>query len=159
MLKQPLVKLRSEISTLKNINRYLHAILEIIYIWKQSISFCLFTYQDTKEEKVCWILNSILRNQRYLFDLQCYVKKLTVIRLNNLKTHRQISKKRFRKALFLWSSMPSFSFIGYTLTELSRKSDNWRQIYKTNEFDFLYLYIKRCVEKKKILVRHNKVAK
>ena len=26
--------------------------------------------------------------------------------------------------------MPIFTFIGYTLTELFRKSDNWRQIYK-----------------------------
>ena len=27
----------------------------------------------------------------------------------------------FRKVLFMWSSMPIFSFIGYTLTELFRK--------------------------------------
>ena len=40
--------------------------------------------------------------------------------------------------------------------ELFRKSDNWRQIYEQNEFDFFY--IKRCVEKI-LLVRHNKVAK
>ena len=36
----------------------------------------------------------------------------------------------FRKVLFMWSSMPIFSFIGYTLTELFRKPDNWGQIYK-----------------------------
>ena len=30
----------------------------------------------------------------------------------------------------MWSSMPIFSFIGYTLTELFRKPDNLRQIYK-----------------------------
>ena len=36
----------------------------------------------------------------------------------------------FRKVLFMWSSMPIFSFVGYTLTELFRKPDNWRQIYK-----------------------------
>ena len=35
-----------------------------------------------------------------------------------------------RKVLFMWSSMPIFSFIGYTLTELFSKPDNWRQIYK-----------------------------
>ena len=42
----------------------------------------------------------------------------------------------FRKVLFLWSSMPSFSFIGYTLTELFRKPDNWRQIYKQTSSTF-----------------------
>ena len=41
--------------------------------------------------------------------------------------------------------------------ELFRKSDNWRQIYEQNEFDFFY--IKRCVEKKILLVHHNKVVK
>ena len=35
-----------------------------------------------------------------------------------------------RKVLFMWSSMPIFSFIGYTLTKLFRKPDNWRGIYK-----------------------------
>ena len=30
----------------------------------------------------------------------------------------------------MWSSMPVFSFIWYTLTELFRKPDNWQQIYK-----------------------------
>ena len=34
--------------------------------------------------------------------------------------------------------------------ELFWKSDNWRQILETNKFDFLY--IKRCVEKKKLCV-------
>ena len=38
--------------------------------------------------------------------------------------------------------------------ELFGKLDKWRQIYKQTS-----LYIKRCVEKKKLLVRHNKVAK
>ena len=42
----------------------------------------------------------------------------------------------FRKVLFLWSSMPSFSFIGYTLTKLFRKPDNWRQIYKQTSSTF-----------------------
>ena len=31
-------------------------------------------------------------------------------------------------------SMPIFSFIGYTLPDLFRKSDNWRQIYKQTTF-------------------------
>ena len=38
--------------------------------------------------------------------------------------------------------------------EFFKKPDNWRQI---NKLDFLY--IKRCVEKNKLLVRHDKVAK
>ena len=56
--------------------------------------------------------------------------------------------------------MPIFSFIGYTLTELFRKPDNLRQIYKQTSLTFIHqtMYLKR-VEKKKILRRHNKVAK
>ena len=54
-----------------------------------------------------------------------------MIHLKNLKgTSTDIWKTVFRKVLFMWSSMPIFSFIGYTLTELFRKPDNWRQIYK-----------------------------
>ena len=50
----------------------------------------------------------------------------------SLKAHQQISKKKtvFRKLLFVWYNMPIFNFTGYTLTELFRKPDNWRQIYK-----------------------------
>ena len=40
----------------------------------------------------------------------------------------------FWEALLMWSSMPSFSFIGHTLTELFRKLDNWQQIYKSTAF-------------------------
>ena len=36
----------------------------------------------------------------------------------------------FLKVLFMWSSMPVFGFIWYTLMELFRKPDNWQQIYK-----------------------------
>ena len=32
--------------------------------------------------------------------------------------------------------MPSFSFVGYTLTELFRKPDNWQQIYKQTSSSF-----------------------
>ena len=42
----------------------------------------------------------------------------------------------FWKVLFMWPSMPSFTFIGYTLTELFRKSDNWRQMYKQTSSTF-----------------------
>ena len=61
-------------------------------------------------------------------------------------TSTDIQKAVFWKVLFMWISMPIFSFIGYTLTELFWKSDNWQQIYKQTSSTFLY--IKRCVEKK-----------
>ena len=56
--------------------------------------------------------------------------------------------------------MPVFSVIGYTLTALFRKPDIWQQIYKQRRSTFMHqtMNLKR-VEKKKILVRHNKVAK
>ena len=51
--------------------------------------------------------------------------------------------------------MPIFSFIGYTVTELFRKSDNWRQIYKR-----IRLFIRKTMRREeKIPGRHNKVAK
>ena len=53
--------------------------------------------------------------------------------------------------------MPVFSFTGYTSTELFRKPDKWRQIYKqtTSTFYTSNMCLKR-VEKKKLLGRHNK---
>ena len=42
----------------------------------------------------------------------------------------------FWKVLFMWSSMQIFSFIGHTLTELFRKTDNWRKIYKQTSSTF-----------------------
>ena len=51
-------------------------------------------------------------------------------------TSTDISKTVFRKVLFMLSSMPSFSFIGYILTELFRKPDNCRQIYKQTSSTF-----------------------
>ena len=41
-----------------------------------------------------------------------------------------------RKVLFMWLSIPIFSFIRDTLTELFRKPDNWRQIYKQTSSTF-----------------------
>ena len=53
--------------------------------------------------------------------------------------------------------MPIFSFIGYTITELFRKLDNWRQIYKqTGSTSYTSNICLERVEKKKILGRHNK---
>ena len=56
--------------------------------------------------------------------------------------------------------MPIFSVIGYTLTELFKKPDNWRQIYKQTSSTFYTSneVPKTCWEEK-LLVRHNKVAK
>ena len=53
--------------------------------------------------------------------------------------------------------MPIFSFIPYTLTELFRKPNNLRQIYKQASLTFYTsnMCLKR-VEKKKLLGRHNK---
>ena len=53
--------------------------------------------------------------------------------------------------------MQIFSFIRYTLTELFRKTDNWRQISKQTSSSF---YTSEDVSRrKKLLVRHNKFAK
>ena len=56
--------------------------------------------------------------------------------------------------------MPIFSFIGYTLTELFRILDNWRQIYKQMSSTFYTSndVSKTCWEEK-ILGRQNKVAR
>ena len=57
-------------------------------------------------------------------------------------------KALFPKVLFMWSSMPIFSPIGYTLTELFRKLDNWRQIYKQTNSTFYTQTM--CQEEKNI---------
>ena len=51
-------------------------------------------------------------------------------------TLTDIWKTVFRKVLFMWSRMPIFSFIGYTLRELFRKLYNWRQFYKQTSTTF-----------------------
>ena len=63
--------------------------------------------------------------------------------------------KAYRQVLFLRPSMLSFSFIWYTLTELFRKPDNWRQIYKQKSST--YYTSNDCREEK--IMRYNKVAK
>ena len=61
---------------------------------------------------------------------------MCIVVLNVKGTSTDISKTVFRKVLFMLSSMPSFSFIGYILTELFRKPDNCRQIYKQTSSTF-----------------------
>ena len=63
----------------------------------------------------------------------------------------------FRKVLFMWSSMPILRFIGYTLTELFRKPDNWQQIYKQTSSTFYTS--SNASRRKNLLVRHYRVAK
>ena len=60
--------------------------------------------------------------------------KFTIQLLKSTLT--DIWKTVFRKVLFIWSSMPIFSLIRYTMTELFRKPDNWRQIYKQTSSAF-----------------------
>ena len=60
-----------------------------------------------------------------------------------------MSKKTvFRKVFFMWSSMPIFSFTGYTLTELFQKPENWQQIYKQTSSTF---YTSNDVSRRKII--------
>ena len=66
-------------------------------------------------------------------------QRKTFVRLSrfwSLKAHQQISKKPFQKVLFMWPSIPIFSFIRYTLTKLFRKPDNWQHIYKQTSLTF-----------------------
>ena len=62
----------------------------------------------------------------------------------------------FRNVMFVWQSMPIFSFTGYILTESFRKPDNWRRIYNQTSSTFFTsnMCLKR-VEKKQLLGRHN----
>ena len=66
-------------------------------------------------------------------------------------TLTDIYKTVFWKVLFMWSSMPIFNFIEYTLTELFRKPDNWRQIYKQTSSTFYCIYQMICQEEKIII--------
>ena len=53
--------------------------------------------------------------------------------------------------------MPIFNFIGYTLTELFRKLDNWRQIYKqTNSTCYTSNDMSKTCWEEKFLGGHNK---
>ena len=61
-------------------------------------------------------------------------------------TSTDIYKTAFWKILFTWPSMPIFSYIGYVLTELFRKPDNWRQIHKQTSLTF---YTSNDVSKRK----------
>ena len=69
---------------------------------------------------------------------QHLTRLIFAIYLQVLKAHWQVSKKWYFEEyiLFIWSSMPIFSFIGYTMTELFRKPDNWQQIHKQRSFTF-----------------------
>ena len=51
----------------------------------------------------------------------------------------------FQKVLFMWQSMPIFSFIGYILIQLFKKPGNWRHTCKQASWTF---YTSNDVEKK-----------
>ena len=51
-------------------------------------------------------------------------------------TSTNIQKMVFRKVFFMSYSTPILSLKEYTLTELFRKPDNWRQIYKQTSSTF-----------------------
>ena len=74
-----------------------------------------------------------------------------------LKAHRQISKIRFFEKYCSCDKACQFSALqGNTLMELFRKPDNWRQIYKqTSPTFYTSKMCLKCVEKKKLLGRHN----
>ena len=57
-------------------------------------------------------------------------------------------KMVLQKVLFMWSSMPIFSFIGYSLTKLFRKPDNKRVR--------LFIYQNDVSRRKNKLICHNK---
>ena len=111
------------------------------------------------------LFNSLeLAVRRLTLDTYIF-RSLYVCNWSTLKAHLQISKKRcFGKYCSCDQACHCscdqagiFSFKGYTLTELFRKSDNWRQIYKQTSSTF---YSSNDVSRrKKILIRHNKVAK
>ena len=46
------------------------------------------------------------------------------------------TQKAVSRKVFIWWSMSIFSFVRYTRTELVRKPDNWRQIYKQTSSTF-----------------------
>ena len=71
------------------------------------------------------LCQSLFLNKVVDWSLQLYLKRLW---------HRcfPVNFSKFLMKTFLkgTSSIPIFSSIGYTLTELFRKPENWRQIYK-----------------------------
>ena len=109
-------------------------------------------------------ISHIEKNRCKRRDFEELIQK-TVLRTSKLccrnrvikGTLTDIWKTVFRKVLFRWYSMPIFSFIGYTLTELFRKPDNWRQIYKqtSSTFNTSNDMSLKHVEKKQLLRRHN----
>ena len=64
--------------------------------------------------------------------------------------------KGISTSIVLKTKHVKFSFIWYTLTELFRKPDNWRQIYKQKSSTY---YTSNDCREEKIIMRYNKVAK
>ena len=108
--------------------------------WWISMQFSMKFCDNIKSYKQ-WVhfLENTLSKKSWGVGLAVSVGKkalMCIVVLNVKGTSTDISKTVFRKVLFMLSSMPSFSFIGYILTELFRKPDNWRQIYKQTSSTF-----------------------
>ena len=66
----------------------------------------------------------------------------------------------FQKELFIWRSITIFSFIGFSLMEVFKKSANWRQICKQKSWTFYIsndVSIKRVVKKKLFIIENYKL--
>ena len=108
--------------------------------WRISMQFSMKFCDNIKSYKQ-WVhfLENALSKKSWGVGLAVSVGKkalMCIVVLYVKGTSTDISKTVFRKVLFMLSSMPSFSFIGYILTELFRKPDNWRQIYKQTSSTF-----------------------
>ena len=119
---------------------YIRYITLFLFWWFFMSKFVLFLHLVKKSIKVALLF---FQNKIYYMNIK--------------GTSTDILETVFEKVLFLWSSMSSFSIIWYTLAELFRKPDNWRQINKQSSSTF---YTSNDVwRRKKLLVCHNKVAK
>ena len=89
----------------------------------QSSSLQLYSKKrDSSTGVILWILRNFqehLQVAACFFTISREVSHYAFLSVGFFKgTSTDNPKKVFRKVLFMWSSMPSFSFIGYTLTEL-----------------------------------------
>ena len=89
-----------------------------------NLAWLLLWFNDTHRERL--VFHSIQYRNGWLAASDLFHMFTQSIK----GTSTDIKKAVFLKVLFMWSSMPIFNFTGYTLTELFRKPDNWRQIYK-----------------------------
>ena len=116
----------------------------------QYVFMRLYDKKNNKNECIIWTVGTFYSSvhifKGMIWHVQQNVVKCLIIPLPQLSyiywfiqfkgTSTDIEKTVFRKVLLIWSSMPIFSFIGCTLTELFRKPVNWQQIYKQTSSTF-----------------------